>query len=263
MSPGPDAGRSQPQIPVTQADGVGARWYSSPEAFYPVAGRLVRWCALAAAALVALGLYIGFFVTPTHARHGESYRIIFIHQPASWMSVLVYMAMAGCGALGLARDIRLATMAARALAPTGALFTGVSLWTGILWGQPASGAWWDWDARLTTELLLLFMYLGVMSLHGVIEDWRRADRSAALLALTGAVNIPIVFISIDWWNALHRAAAPIRAAQPETANVMTAGMVAMGLGFAAYAISASMSRMRSIILEREHQGTLATMPGGQ
>lgn len=263
MSQGPDALSSRPQIPDTQTAPDGLRWFATPAAFYPVAGALARWCGIAALALAGLGMYIGFFVAPTHAHRGDAYRIVFVHLPAYWMSVLMYVSMAGWGAIGLARDAQLPTMMARALAPTGALFAGVSLWTGILWGKPASGAWWDWDARLTSELILLFMYLGVMALHAIVDEPRRADRASALLALVGAVNVPVVFVSVDWWNALHRASDQAPQDAAAMASVMVAGMVAMVLGFWAYAVAASMSRIRSIILEREHLAVMAATGGEQ
>lgn len=263
MSQGPDAQSSRPQFRDTQTTEPGQRWYASPAAFYPVAGRLARWCGVAAVALAALGLYIGFFLAPAHADRGDAYRIVFVHLPASWMSVFVYLAMAGWGAVGLLHNTPLPTLMARALAPTGALFAGVALWTGILWDKPASGNWWAWDARLTSELILLFMFLGVMALHAVVEDARRADRAGALLSLVGAVNVPVVFLSIDWWNALHRASGQVPGEPAAMADAMVAGMAAMALGFWAYSVTASMSRIRSIILEREYLGELASTHGGQ
>ena len=156
--------------------------------------------------LAAAGLYIGFFVAPTDAQQGEAYRIIFIHVPAAWMSMLLYLVMAFWAAIGWAFNARLASMMARALAPTGALFTFIALWTGALWGKPTWGTWWVWDARLTSELILLFLYLGYIALVAAIDDARRADQAGALLALVGAVNVPIIYFSVRWWNTLHQGA---------------------------------------------------------
>src|SRR6188768_2852494 len=167
-------------------------YFSSPPTFYRLAGTLAPWFAVAAALLAVAGLYIGFFVAPTDAQQGEVYRIIFIHVPAAWMSMFIYVVMAGWAALGLALNTRLSFMMAQALAPTGALFTFVALWTGSLWGRPTWGTYWVWDARLTSELILLFLYLGFMALHAAIDDPRRADRASALLAIVGAVNVPII-----------------------------------------------------------------------
>src|SRR6185503_2313078 len=160
-------------------------WYASPQTFYPLAGTLARICAVLAVALALAGLYIGFFVAPTDAQQGEAYRIIFIHVPAAWMSMLIYVVMALWAAVGLAFNTRLSGMMASAVAPTGALFTFIALWTGSLWGKPTWGTWWVWDARLTSELILLFLYFGFLGLHAAIDDARRADRACAVLALVG------------------------------------------------------------------------------
>ena len=178
--------------------------YSAPSTFYGLAGKLVPWFALLAFVLFCVGMYIGFFVAPTDAVQSEAYRIIFIHVPASILSMLIYLVMAAYAALGLIFNTRLSSMMATALAPTGALFAFISLWTGALWGKPMWGAWWVWDARLTSELILLFLYLGFISLQASIEDPRRADRAGALLAIVGSVNVPIIYFSVQWWNTLHQ-----------------------------------------------------------
>ena len=182
-------------------------WYASPQTFYLLAGSMARVAAIAAAVLTIAGLYVGFIVAPTDAQQGEAYRIIFIHVPAAWMSMVLYLVMAFWAAIGLAFNTRLSGMMASAIAPTGALFTFIALWTGSLWGKPTWGTWWVWDARLTSELILLFLYIGFLSLHAAIEDVRRADRAAALLALVGAINVPIIYFSVKWWNTLHQGAS--------------------------------------------------------
>src|SRR5258705_6754218 len=164
--------------------------YSSPQTFYPLAGKLAPWFFAAAALFAVWGLYIGFFVAPTDAQQGEAYRIIFIHVAAAWMSMFLYVVMALWAVVGLVLNTRLSAMMASAIAPTGALFTFIALWTGSLWGKPTWGTWWVWDARLTSELILLFLYLGFIALENAIEDTRRADRACAILALVGVVNIP-------------------------------------------------------------------------
>ncbi|MBU2410914.1 MAG: cytochrome c biogenesis protein CcsA, partial [Gammaproteobacteria bacterium] len=165
----------------------GRRWfaYAAPQRFYPLAGSLMRASALAAVVLAAAGLWVGLVVAPTDAQQGDAYRIIFVHVPAAWMSMVIYVAMAFWAGIGLAFNGRLAAMLARSLAPTGALMTFLALWSGALWGKPTWGAWWVWDARLTSELILLFLYLGFLALHAAIDDERRADRAAAVLALVG------------------------------------------------------------------------------
>ena len=225
--------------------------FSSPAAFFPVAGRLIPWFAGAALMLLVAGLYVGFFVAPTDAQQGEAYRIIFIHVPAAWMSMFIYVVMACWAAAGLVFNTRLSGMMASALAPTGALFTFIALWTGALWGRPMWGAWWVWDARLTSELILLFLYIGFIALQGAIEEPRRADKAGAILALTGAVNIPIIYFSVQWWSTLHQGASVSFTSAPTMAATMFAGMLLVAGAFWMYAIAAAMSRVRAIILQRE------------
>ncbi|HZN26267.1 MAG TPA: heme ABC transporter permease [Burkholderiales bacterium] len=231
------------------------RWnlfrFSSPQTFYPLAGKAIPYFATAAAILTVMGVYVAFFVAPTDAQQGESYRIIFIHVGAAWMSMFVYVIMAFWAGLGLVLNTRLSGMMASALAPTGALFTFIALWTGALWGKPTWGAWWVWDARLTSELILLFLYFGFMALHAAIEDPRRADRAAAVLALVGVVNVPIIYFSVKWWNTLHQGASVSLTKAPTMAATMFTGMILVALAFWMYSIAVALARVRSIILERE------------
>jgi heme exporter protein C len=225
--------------------------YSSPQAFYPLAGWMLPWFAAAAAIFAAVGLYVGFFVAPTDFQQGESYRIIFVHVPASWMSMFIYLVMAGWAALGLAFHTRLSGMMTTALAPTGAMFAFLSLWTGALWGKPTWGTYWVWDARLTSELVLLFLYLGFMALQAAIDDPRRSDKAGAVLALVGVVNIPIIYFSVQWWNTLHQGASVSLTRSPTMAATMFTGMILMALAFWMYSIAVALARVRAIILERE------------
>src|SRR5262245_16523567 len=213
--------------------------YAAPQVFYPLAGRLVPWFAAGAALAAAAGLYVAFFVAPTDAQQGEVYRIIFVHVPAAWMSMFIYVVMAFWAAVGLALNTRLAFMMAHALAPTGALFAFLALWTGAIWGKPTWGTWWVWDARLTSELILLFLYLGYVALNAAIDDPRRADRACAVLALAGAVNVPVYYYSLQGWNTLH------------------AGVMLMTLAFWLYAIAMALVRVRCVILEREQESAWA------
>ena len=225
-------------------------WYASPQTFFPLAGQIARVCWVLAGLLTLAGLYTGLFVAPTDAQQGEAYRIIFIHVPAAWMSMFLYVTMAFWAALGLAFNTRLSSMMASAIAPTGALFTFIALWTGSLWGRPTWGTYWVWDARLTSELILLFLYLGFMALQAAIDDPRRADRAGALLAIVGVVNVPIIYYSVQWWNTLHQGASVSLKSSPKMAAVMLTGMLVMVFAFWAYAIAASMARVRCIIRER-------------
>jgi heme exporter protein C len=159
--------------------------------------------------------------------------------------------MAFWSAIGLAMNTRLSAMMARALAPTGALFTFIALWTGSLWGRPTWGTWWVWDARLTSELILLFLYFGFMALTASIDDPRRADRAGALLAIVGVVNIPIIYYSVQWWNTLHQGASVSFTRAPSMAATMLTGMLLMALAFWMYSIAVAMVRVRCEIAEEE------------
>jgi heme exporter protein C len=225
--------------------------YASPATFYPLAGRIAMPCAVVAAALGVLGLYLGFVVAPTDATQGEAYRIIFIHVPAAWMAMLVYLAMAFWSALALGFNTRVSAMLAQALAPTGALMAFLALWSGAFWGRPTWGTYWAWDARMTSTLVLLFLYLGVIALRAAITDARRADRACALLALVGAVNVPIIYFSVRWWNTLHQGASVSLTAAPTMARTMLAAMLVMTLAAWSYCIAVSLTRARAIMLERE------------
>jgi heme exporter protein C len=231
--------------------------FASPQTFFPLAGRLSRRFGAAAAVTIAIGAYIGFFVAPTDAQQGEAYRIIFIHVPAAWMSMFIYLVMAFWAAVGLVMNTRLSSMMASALAPTGALFTFIALWTGSLWGKPTWGTWWVWDARLTSELILLFLYFGFMALQASIDDARRADKAGAVLAIVGAVNVPIIYFSVKWWNTLHQGASVSFTKAPSMAATMFAGMIVMALGFWFYSIAVSLARVRCIMLERERRSDWA------
>jgi heme exporter protein C len=227
--------------------------YASPATFYPLAGKLAPWFGLAAALLTLWGLYLGLLVAPTDFQQGEAYRIIFVHVPAAWMSMFIYIVMAGWAGVGLVFNTRLSSMMANALAPTGAMFTFVALVTGSLWGKPTWGTWWAWDARMTSELILLFLYLGYMALHASIEDTRRADKACAVLALVGAVNVPIIYYSVRWWNTLHQGASVSMTSAPKMASIMLQGMFIMMVAAWMYSIAVVLVRVRRIIREREQQ----------
>ncbi len=238
--------------------------FAAPSRFYALTGRLVPWFWAAAALFALAGLYIGFFVAPTDATQGEAYRVIFIHVPAAWMSMLLYLVMAFWAAIGWAFNARLASMLARALAPTGAMFTFLALWTGAFWGKPTWGTWWVWDARLTSELILLFLYLGYISLVNAIDDTRRADKAGALLVLVGSVNVPVIYFSVKWWNTLHQGATISMTAAPKMAATMLTAMLLLTLAFWAYAFAVVFTRTRAIVVEREaHTSWVASAARGK
>ncbi|HXY05468.1 MAG TPA: heme ABC transporter permease CcmC [Burkholderiaceae bacterium] len=225
--------------------------YASPPEFYRLAGKAVPAAAGLAAILALLGLYLGFFVAPTDAQQGEAYRIMFVHVPAAWMAMFVYVVMAFWAAVGFIFNTRISSIMANALAPTGASMAFLALWTGALWGRPAWGTYWDWDARMTSTLILLFLYMGFMALHSAIDDVRRADRAAGVLALVGVVNVPIIYFSVQWWNSLHQGSSISLGRAPTIAAPMLAAMLVMALAFWMYCIAAALTRARAIVLERE------------
>ncbi len=229
--------------------------FSSPSTFYPLAGKIGFWSMVVTVVLLAVGLYMSFFVAPTDYKQGEGYRIIYIHVPAAWMSMFLYVLMAGWAALGLVFNTRLSAMMASALAPTGASMAFIALWTGAFWGKPMWGAWWVWDARLTSELILLFLYLGFIALQSAIDDPRRADRACAVLAIVGVVNVPIIYYSVIWWNTLHQGATIQIRGESSMDPLMLTTLLIMTLAFWAYCIAVAMARVRSIILERERETT--------
>lgn len=227
--------------------------YASPASFYPLAGRLIPWFRLLAVLFGGIGLYLGFFVAPTDFQQGEAYRIIFLHVPAAWMSMFLYLLMAAYAGLGLVFNTRLSSMMARAIAPTGAMFTFLALWTGSMWGRPMWGTYWVWDARLTSELILLFLYFGYMALVAAIDDPRRGDRAGGVLALVGAVNVPIIYFSVKWWNTLHQGSSINFTRAPSMAAIMLWGMLVMALCFWMYSIAVILGRVQCIISEREQR----------
>jgi heme exporter protein C len=227
--------------------------YAAPVNFYPLAGKMLPWSSGLAVILFVIGLYLSFFVAPVDFQQGHSYRIIFIHVPAAWMGMFLYVLMAVYAGIGWAFNARLGSMMATAIAPTGAIFTFISLLTGSLWGKPAWGVFWVWDARMTSTLILMFLYIGFISLQSSIEDTRRADRAGAVLALVGVVNVPIIYFSVQWWNTLHQGATIRIANKPTMAPTMLAAMLVLLAACWIYSVAVTLARVRCIILERESE----------
>src|ERR671926_79936 len=224
--------------------------YASPTTFYPLAGKMIPWFSTAAAILFATGMFVGFFIAPPDFQQGEAYRIIFIHVPAAWMGMFLYVLMAIYAGVGWAFNARLASMMATAISPTGAIFTFISLVTGSLWGRPAWGVWWVWDARLTSTLILMFLYIGFISLQSSIDDVRRADRAGAVLALVGVINVPIIYFSVQWWNSLHQGATITKSSFKMAPSMAAAMLILLGACWL-YSIAVVLVRVRYIIRERE------------
>ena len=225
----------------------------SPPHFYRFAGRLLPWVGAACAICLVAGLYLGLFVAPPDYQQGESYRIIYVHVPAAWMSMFIYMVMATAGGIALVWRIKLADLAAEMAAPIGASFTFLALATGSLWGKPMWGTWWVWDARLTSELILLFLYLGYMALRSAIENPQTAARAAAILALVGVVNIPIIHYSVEWWYTLHQPATVTKFDKPSIVWEMLLPLLLMALAFKLLFAYLLMYKMRTEVLVREQK----------
>ncbi len=214
---------------------------------------MVPYFAWAAGLLALVGLYLGLIVAPIDFQQGENYRILFIHVPTAWMAMFTYLVMTGYAILTLALRTRLSALMIEALAPTGTLFAALALLTGAFWGKPTWGAWWVWDARTTSTLILLFLYVGYLALVNAIEDPQRADRAGALLILVGSVNLPIIYYSVQWWNTLHQGSSISLTAAPAMARTMIESMLALTFAAWAYTIAVSLVRVRQKILLREQR----------
>jgi len=225
--------------------------FANPAIFLAYASRISPWAGAVALALLALGTWLGLFVAPADYQQGETVRIMFVHVPAAWMAMACYGVMAASSATGLIWNHPLAHACAKQTAPIGAVFTFMALVTGSLWGKPMWGAWWVWDARLTSVLILLFLYLGYISLWYAIEEPVRAAKAAAILALVGAVNLPVIKFSVDWWNTLHQPASVMRIAGPAIHSSILTPLLVMGAGFAVFYLWLLLIRMRSEILARQ------------
>ncbi len=217
--------------------------------FHALARRWSPWLFGISALLFLGGLVGGLVLAPADYQQGDSFRIIYLHVPAAWMSMFVYMVMATAGALGLVWNLKLGMILARASAPLGASFTFLALVTGSLWGKPMWGTWWVWDARLTSELILLFLYLGYSALQAAIEDRRLAARAGAVLTLVGVVNIPIIHYSVEWWNTLHQGPTVTKLDTPSIHISMLIPLLVMALAFTVFYAAVLMVRARCEILE--------------
>lgn len=228
---------------------------ASPRHFYHLSARLIPWLGLATVCLFIWGLYGGLVTAPADYQQGESFRIIYIHVPSAWMSMFVYVFMATCGAIHLIWRMKLADIMASAAAPLGASFTFLALLTGSLWGKPMWGTYWVWDARLTSELILLFLYLGVMALRSAIDEPRAAGRATAVLTLVGVVNIPIIHYSVEWWNTLHQGPTVTKFDKPSMHVDMLIPLLVMALAFQLYFFTTVLMRARNEVLERERHAS--------
>jgi heme exporter protein C len=228
---------------------------ASPPYVYRVAALWIPWFLTAAAITIGCGLIDGLGFAPPDYQQGDAFRIIYVHVPSAWMSEFTYACMAVAGAIGLIWRIKMGHAVAAAAAPIGASFTLAALVTGSLWGRPMWGTYWAWDPRLTTELILLFLYVGVMSLRSAFEDPARGDRAAALLSVVGVVNLPIIHYSVVWWNSLHQGATVAKLGKPDIELSMLWPLLSMMLGFMCFYAAVLCIRLRGEILDRERQAT--------
>ena len=227
---------------------------ASPPHFYRLAALLMPWLAAAGLVLIAYGTFAGLFVAPPDYQQGDAFRIIYVHVPSAYLSMLAYVVMATAAGIGLIWRMKLAHAVAAASAPLGAWFTFLALATGAIWGRPMWGTWWEWgDPRLTSELVLLFLYLGYIALRGAIDDVGRADRASAVLALVGAVNVPIIHFSVEWWSSLHQGPTLIREGGPAIEANMLYPLLAMILGFSLLYGGLLLHRLRGEVLSRERR----------
>ena len=222
--------------------------FANPARFMRLSARLLPWCAAAAAALIGIGLYLALFVAPPDYQQGEAVRIMYVHVPSAWMASFVYAVMAAASGVALIWRHPLAEIAARAAAPLGAGFTLVCLVSGSLWGEPMWGTWWVWDARLTSVLVLFFLYLGYIALVNAFDEPSRGNRAGAILALVGVVNLPIIKFSVDWWNTLHQPASVFRMGGPTIYASMLWPLLVMALGFMVLFAALLMLRMRTALM---------------
>ncbi|MCZ6564780.1 MAG: heme ABC transporter permease [Gammaproteobacteria bacterium] len=224
---------------------------SSPKYYYEWSGKWIPWLGGITILLTALGVYWGLVIAPTDYQQGESYRIIFIHVPAAWMSMFIYMVMAVAGFIALVWKTKISEIVVSECAVIGAVFTALALITGMLWGKPTWGTYWQWDARLTSELILLFLYLGVISIHSAIEDPRIAARAASVLAIVGIINIPIIHYSVTWWNSLHQPNMELVSESPSMHPSMLIPLLIMAIAFKVYFGWLLFIRVRNEIISRE------------
>lgn len=223
---------------------------ANPQRFDALAQEVTPAVAVGAASLIAVGLYLALFGSPADYQQGESVRIMYVHVPAAWMALMCYSSMAVASAVGFIWKHPLADVAAKSAAPIGAAFTFLALVTGSLWGKPMWGTWWAWDARLTSVLILFFMYLGYMALWGAIDDKARAARIAAIACLVGFINIPIIKFSVDWWNSLHQPASVMRGGGPSIHGSMLTPLLLVGLGYSLLFAALLLVAMRAELAER-------------
>jgi heme exporter protein C len=237
-----------------RAKSFGMGWtisrFANPGRFLQMSKKLLPWCGGLAGLLIIIGLYLALFVAPADYQQGEAVRIMYVHVPSAWVALNIYLFLAAASGVALVSKHPLAAVAAQAAAPVGAAFTFVCLLSGALWGRPMWGTWWVWDARLTSVLVLFFLYLGYIALVDAFDDPTRGTRAGALLALVGVVNLPIIKFSVDWWNTLHQPASVLRLGGPAIYVSMLIPLLVMTSGFTMLFTALLLLRMRTLLFER-------------
>lgn len=228
--------------------------FGSPPHFYRVAGKLTPWFGWPALILIAVGLVWGLVFAPPDALQSDAYRIIYVHVPNAWLSLMSYTMLAVAAGVGLIWRIKVGHAVAVAIAPAGAVITAVALGTGMLWGQPTWGTWWVWDPKLVFELVLLFFFLGYSALRSAIDDPDRADRASALLAIVGVVNVPIIHYSVVWWNSVHQGSTVFRSGGAAMPSSMLWPLLISALGHTFFFLAILLMRARAEVLNRERSG---------
>ena len=219
--------------------------FANPTRFLRLSAVLLPWAAGATGGLVGAGLYLGLVSSPPDYQQGETVRIMYVHVPAAWMALFCYTAMVVAAATGLIWKHPVSDLAAKATAPIGACFALIALLSGSLWGKPMWGTWWVWDARLTSMLILFFLYLGYIALNNAFDDPTRGAKASAILAIAGFINVPIIKFSVDWWNTLHQPASVVRMGGPSIDAAMLAPLLLMALGFTTYYVWVLLLRVRA------------------
>ena len=236
--------------------------FANPARFLRISNAVLPWAAGVTVVLMIAGLYLSLFASPADYQQGDTVRIMYIHVPSAWMALFIYTNMAIAAAVGLVWKHPLADLFTKAAAPIGAGFTALCLITGSLWGEPMWGTWWVWDARLTSVLILFFLYLGYMALVNAFDDPTRGAKAGAILVLVGVVNVPIIKFSVDWWNTLHQPASVVRMGGPSIDPSMLWPLLIMGFAFTAYFVTVVLLRVRSEIAARKIQALRLTQAQG-
>ena len=227
----------------------------SPKKFYSFSSTIIPWTLLLSIGLISYGLYHGLFIAPADYQQGEAFRIIYVHVPSAWLSLFAYSVLFFSAIISLIWRIKIFEIIAISSAKIGALFTFLALVTGAVWGKPMWGTWWVWDARLTSELILFFIYISIIFLYNSFDDYRKGAKAANILAIIGFVNIPIIHFSVEWWNTLHQGPSVMKFSSPSIAYEMLYPLIFTSLGFTFYFITALLLSARNTLIKREHKSS--------